>query len=172
MPSHYLNQCCNIVNWKLRNKFQWNSNWNFYIFSQENVFENVVRQMAAILSLLQFVKEQWTCICISYDSLNFCIGDISDCWNSALRYSRAYIISTVLCLLMSMKSGIRHGVAVNRLSRLPCHHEKMESLTVHIHTLVHMHIFTCSHSSLVKLYFFMKCIIFKMKGCYCLLQIW
>ena len=24
MPSHYLNQCCIIVNWTLRNKLQWN----------------------------------------------------------------------------------------------------------------------------------------------------
>ena len=27
-PSHYLNQCWNIVNWTLRNKLQWNSNRN------------------------------------------------------------------------------------------------------------------------------------------------
>ena len=26
--SHYLNQCCNIVNWTLRNKFQWHINRN------------------------------------------------------------------------------------------------------------------------------------------------
>ena len=27
-PSHYLNQCCDIVNLTLRNKLQWNFNWN------------------------------------------------------------------------------------------------------------------------------------------------
>ena len=35
-PSHYLNQCWNIVNWTLENKFQWNVNRNSYIFIQEN----------------------------------------------------------------------------------------------------------------------------------------
>ena len=32
MPSHYLNQCCNIVNWIIRNKFQWNLNRKFIHF--------------------------------------------------------------------------------------------------------------------------------------------
>ena len=45
-----LNQCWNIVNWILRNKLQWNFNWNSEIFIQENVFETVVCEMVAILS--------------------------------------------------------------------------------------------------------------------------
>ena len=49
-PSHYLNQCWIIVNWTIGNKFQWNLNRNWYIFSQENAFQNVVWKMAAILS--------------------------------------------------------------------------------------------------------------------------
>ena len=57
MPSHYLNQCWNIVNWTLGNKIQWNLNRNSYIFIQENTFENVVWKMAAILSLPQCVNE-------------------------------------------------------------------------------------------------------------------
>ena len=32
-PSHYLNQCWNIVNWTLRNKLQWNLNGETHIFS-------------------------------------------------------------------------------------------------------------------------------------------
>ena len=40
-PSHYLNQCWDIVNWTLRNKLQWNLNQNPYIFIQENVIESV-----------------------------------------------------------------------------------------------------------------------------------
>ena len=31
-PSHYLNQCWDIVNWTLRNKVQWNFNQNTNIF--------------------------------------------------------------------------------------------------------------------------------------------
>ena len=40
----------------LKNKLQWNVNQNSYIFTQENVFENVVCEVAAILPLPQFVK--------------------------------------------------------------------------------------------------------------------
>ena len=60
-PSHYLNQCWNIVNWNLRNNLQWNINQNSYIFIQENAFENVVRKLAAILSLSQCVRYAQMC---------------------------------------------------------------------------------------------------------------
>ena len=45
-----------IVNWTLRNKLQWNFSRNSNIFIQENVFENVVWKMAAILSWPQQVE--------------------------------------------------------------------------------------------------------------------
>ena len=54
--SHYLNQCWNIVNWNPGNKLQWNLNRNWYIFIQENLFENDVWKMAAILSRPQYVN--------------------------------------------------------------------------------------------------------------------
>ena len=56
MPSHYLNQCWNIVNRTLRNKLQWNRKRNSYTFIQENAFEDVVWKMAAILPRPQCVK--------------------------------------------------------------------------------------------------------------------
>ena len=49
-PSHYLNQCWVIVNCTLRNKFQWNFNQNTKLFIHENACENIVCEMAAILS--------------------------------------------------------------------------------------------------------------------------
>ena len=55
-PSHYLNQCWNIVNWTFRNKLQWNFNRNSNIFIQVFAFENVVRKMAFILSRPQWVN--------------------------------------------------------------------------------------------------------------------
>ena len=55
-PSHYLNQCWNIVNWTLRNKLQWNFNRTSYIFIQENALVNVVCEMASILSRPQCVN--------------------------------------------------------------------------------------------------------------------
>ena len=42
MPSHYLNQCWNIVNWAPRKKLQLNFNGNSYIFIQQNPFQNVI----------------------------------------------------------------------------------------------------------------------------------
>ena len=60
-PSHYLNQCWIIVNWILRNKRRWNLNWNSNIFIHENALENVVCEMASILSGPQCVKN--TCNC-------------------------------------------------------------------------------------------------------------
>ena len=47
------------MNWTLRNKLQWNLNQNSNIFIQENVFESVVCEMAAILSRPQCVKRSF-----------------------------------------------------------------------------------------------------------------
>ena len=55
-PSHYLNQCCIIVNLALWNTFQSNCIRNLNMFIQENAFENVVWKMSAILSRPQCVN--------------------------------------------------------------------------------------------------------------------
>ena len=55
-PSHYLNQCWVIVNWILRNKLQWNFNQNTKLFIHKIAFENIVTEMAAILSRGRRVK--------------------------------------------------------------------------------------------------------------------
>ena len=55
-PSHYLNQCWNIVNWTLGNKLQWNFNRNSNIFIEENTLENVVCEMLFISSRPQCFK--------------------------------------------------------------------------------------------------------------------
>ena len=47
---------CNIVNLTLRNKLQWNFNRNWNIFIQENVFENIVCEMASIMCRPQCVN--------------------------------------------------------------------------------------------------------------------
>ena len=51
-----MNQCWNIINWTLGNKFQWNFNWNSNIFIQENVCETVVCEMASTSFRPQCVK--------------------------------------------------------------------------------------------------------------------
>ena len=54
--SHYMNQFWNIVNLTLRNKLQWNNHRNTTIFTEENASENVVCEMASILSRPQCLK--------------------------------------------------------------------------------------------------------------------
>ena len=44
----------------MRNKLQWNFSWNSNIFIQENALENVVCEMASILSRPQCVKMSFT----------------------------------------------------------------------------------------------------------------
>ena len=68
-PGHYLNQCWDIVNSNLSNTFQWNLKQNSYIFIKENAFENVVCDMAAILTRPQCVMrllEYWITIFALY----------------------------------------------------------------------------------------------------------
>ena len=55
-PSHYLNQCWNIVNWTLGSKLQWDFNRNSNIFIEENTFENAVCEMWFISSGPQCVN--------------------------------------------------------------------------------------------------------------------
>ena len=74
-PSHYLNQCWNIVNWTLGNKLQWNLNRNLYIFIQENPLENVVWKMAAILSRPQCVNPSGVETRIFLDNLSILAAD-------------------------------------------------------------------------------------------------
>ena len=55
-PSHDLNQCWNTVNWIRRNKLQWKFNRNSNIFIQGNGIQNIVCEMASILSWPQCVN--------------------------------------------------------------------------------------------------------------------
>ena len=96
-PSHYLNQCWDIVNWTPRNKLQWNFNRNSYIFIQENRFENVVWKMAAILARPQCVKFV-PIICLS--------STPSPVWT---RF-RPYVIAPSICFLgITVTSDKCHG---------------------------------------------------------------
>ena len=67
------NQWWNIVNWTPGNKLQWILHGNWYIFIQENAFENVVCEMAYILSRPQCVKNKLKII--------FVQGTVASCYN-------------------------------------------------------------------------------------------
>ena len=56
-PSHYLNQCWFIVNWTLGTKLKWSFNKNTKLFFNENASENIVCEMAVILSRGRWVNE-------------------------------------------------------------------------------------------------------------------
>ena len=99
-PSHYLTQCWNIVNWNLRNKLQQNFNRNWNIFIKKNAFENVVHEMAAILSWPQCVNISlfyvygyavgmypWWWIYLGIQKKYFYISFISQKWNGADRWN-------------------------------------------------------------------------------------
>ena len=58
-----------IITSNLRDKLEWNIKWKSYIFIQENAFENVVCEMAAILSLPR---------CVSMLSLQVTMFDMFD----------------------------------------------------------------------------------------------
>ena len=64
-PSHYLNQYRNIVNWALTNKLQWNFKQNIKLFIRENPSENIVCEMAAILSREYIQLQPYKgCLCV------------------------------------------------------------------------------------------------------------
>ena len=54
--SHYLNQCFVTANGTFRNKLQWNFNQNATLFIHKNASENIVCEMAAILSRGRWVN--------------------------------------------------------------------------------------------------------------------
>ena len=56
VPTHYLNQCWNIVDWIFRNNLQWNLNWNSYISIKQNTFENT--------------SGKWQMFCLGLNVLN------------------------------------------------------------------------------------------------------
>ena len=47
-----------FVNWTLRNKLQWNSDWNTKIFIHENALENIFCKLVTILSRRRRVNEE------------------------------------------------------------------------------------------------------------------
>ena len=54
-------KCWVIVNWNLRKKLQWNFNRSTKLFIHENAYENIVREMTAILSRADELS-RWKCI--------------------------------------------------------------------------------------------------------------
>ena len=62
-------QCWHIINWVLRDKFQWNLNRNSYIFIQENAFENVVCKNNYNNVIMGTMASQITSLTIVYSTV-------------------------------------------------------------------------------------------------------
>ena len=119
--THYLNQCRVIVNWTLRNKLQWNFNQNTKPFIHENASENVVCEMAAILSRGRWVLiDPWSSpalgrfniimICpirfhavLKPGDMFFKMIDCSKVWQA----SQQQCCLMIRCLIMLMQFGNR-----------------------------------------------------------------
>ena len=71
--SHYLKQCWVIVNLTRRNELQWNLNQNTELFIQENASENIVCEMAAILSRGNELKGDTRISCGWPPTNRFCV---------------------------------------------------------------------------------------------------
>ena len=75
-PSHYLNQCWNIVNWTLRNKLQWNLNRNSYISFKKMHFKMPSGKWRPFCLGLNFLGRLdqnngcWCCVCSSHQGIS------------------------------------------------------------------------------------------------------
>ena len=111
---HYLTQCCNIVDFTLKNKLQWNS----YIPIHENVFGNVVCEMSAILPRPQWVREddglslnftpdsgQWASYQIRKIAVCACAGNAGNVFPHR-RFRRKPLVSD---------PGMHHGTCVTHV---------------------------------------------------------
>ena len=76
-----------LLIWTLGNKLQWNINRILYIFIRENVFENVVLVMVAILSRSQCVKEHvaWYIVGATIMALCRVVKWMQLLWRSGIR---------------------------------------------------------------------------------------
>ena len=85
-PSHYLNQCSNIVYRTPRYKLQWNFSQNSCFSIQRNAVENIVCKITAILSMERWVNYSEHKLIIKYCSLN----KMADIWQMTFSWSFSY----------------------------------------------------------------------------------
>ena len=81
------------INWTLKNKLQWNFNWNLCFFIQRNAFEKAVNETAAILSRERLVKDIYPSMLII----------VRPCTYISKQYVFYMIISCTLLLKLASK---------------------------------------------------------------------
>ena len=116
--SHFLNQCWNIVNLNLRNKLHWNVNEGSYIFIQENACENVVCEMAAILSQPQCVKQSGKPLEIHPDKMTVTISPSKSF--SLMTYNQKFHFQSGIHFTLAWISYLTDQSAKKRLFLVIC----------------------------------------------------
>ena len=119
-PSHYLNQCWNIVNSNLRNKLQWYLQRSSYFFIQGKAFENVVCEMVEILSRPQCVN--WRDFIIDFSTFQmlrlmiWILDKESTDWQTpaSIRYNCLIVVAT--CQINDMRWHARRMMDISH----PC----------------------------------------------------
>ena len=96
---HYMNQCWNVVNWTLGNKFKWNFHPITTIFVQENALDNVVWKMAAILSRPQRVKDRCASIVTKWNIQENALENIV--WKMMAILSRSQCVKDRFALIVT-----------------------------------------------------------------------
>ena len=107
-PCHNLKQCLIIVNWTLRNKFQWNAIWNSYSFIQENRFKDIIWKVVAILSRPQFVNFKAILVYIYISDMKIIVmtsihDNIIDHYQKWIKYLIQYNIHWSISILMAFQ---------------------------------------------------------------------
>ena len=127
----------------LRNKLQWNSNRNSNIFVQENAPENVVSEMASILSRPQCVKKKTVQVNISLSIFIFFLNSVMKCTFPLidLNYENTIFITLVKTIKVVKILGIFYRIPHNLCI---FHHAKYSKLILRNYQFW---VNTCSHCS-------------------------
>ena len=107
-PSHYLNQCWNIVNWALANKFQRNFHRNFIIFNLKNASEIVVWQNGG-----HFVRGKWVNGC------NNGISKLRNCMTPVKPHRADFRFAPSQWETSLQSNAVSHWLGANLESPLP-----------------------------------------------------
>ena len=114
MPSHYLNQCCNVINSNLRSKPKWNLKRNLYIFIQEDAFENVVCQNSGHFVQGQMSFNEHLGTWIHLNAATYLIfrykknNGAEICWCKCIERTTIWISNSVLCILLTLHHNVHY----------------------------------------------------------------
>ena len=137
-PSHYLNQCWVIVNWTNSNKVQCTFNQNSNFFIQENAFENVACEIAAIFSRREC--HTYMCMsCVCRAMYNMFVATLSDSIPPMIMRSVIDSMSEKYSMLSCFQMNVKHiNVCVFCGSRCDVHYNWMRHQLAYLYCVMFM----------------------------------